>query len=123
MDFDLFFSWESKGTLPNAPPGKIRPCYGIIDPLIKPLFSTSRAGVALGGMIFGEVSYMNLQEVAMAAVLARGEALRYVAPSLLSDAALVLAAARMLDCFAGDNGKIQVFQTKNQRQTYGCFQK
>ena len=64
-------------------------------------------------MIFGEVSNMNLQEVAMAAVVARGEALRYVAPSLLSDAALVLAAARMLDCFAGDNGKIQVFQTKN----------
>ena len=52
----------------------------------------------------------------MAAVVARGEALRYVAPSLLSDAALVLAAARMfLNGFAGGmGGKIQVLQTKKQ---------
>ena len=51
----------------------------------------------------------------MAAVVARGEALRYVAPSLLSDAALVLAAARMfLNGFAGGWGKIQVLQTKKQ---------
>ena len=54
----------------------------------------------------------------MAAVVARGEALRYVAPSLLSDAALVLAAARMFaEWFlpGGMGGKIQVLPNQKNK--------
>ena len=52
----------------------------------------------------------------MAAVVARGEALRYVAPSLLSDAALVLAAARMFlngFCPGGWVGRFRCCKPKN----------